>query len=164
MDALQVSQKREKPPNHLRAWRERSGLLQADVEHHFNWGQSRVSTLESGRGKVTDQVLNDLARLYGCRPGDLLEPPPTSPGELPTADVVRRLINHLQQLLEIIERNENDVVKERRQFGEALAAFADLNKSLSVGAFDLKERTSELDKTVEQLRRTLGGVAPARSE
>lgn len=161
---LEVSQQREKPPNYLRAWREYRGLTQADVEHHLAWGQSRVSTLESGRGKVTDKVLIDLARIFVCRPGDLLEPPPTSSNELPTADVVRRLIDYLQQLLEVIERNENHVVEGRRQFGEALAAFADLNKSLSVGAGDLKERTSELDKTVEQLRRILGGVVPAKSE
>jgi len=68
------------PPNHLRAWRKAAGLTQAQVEKILSWQPARVSHLERGSARITDQVLRDLASLYGGEPGDLLHsPPPESP-------------------------------------------------------------------------------------
>lgn len=62
------------PPNYLRQWRVRAGLSQARVEKAFGWPHARVSHLENNRARTTPMILQALARLYGCRPADLLRP------------------------------------------------------------------------------------------
>lgn len=64
------------PPNHLRAWRKAAGLTQAQVEKILNWQPSRVSHLERGSARITDQILRELASLYGAEAGELLHSPP----------------------------------------------------------------------------------------
>lgn len=58
--------------NFFKEWREYRGMTQGQVEAHFKWPASRVSHLENGRARITDQILTALARLYRCTPADLI--------------------------------------------------------------------------------------------
>lgn len=68
--------------NYFSEWRKHRGMTQAQVEAHFNWPASRLSHLENGHARITDQILTALARLYHCSPADLIERPPSSPRRL----------------------------------------------------------------------------------
>jgi transcriptional regulator with XRE-family HTH domain len=72
-----VQPKRCRFGNHfLRAWREYAQFTQKDVEKKAGIEQSALSKLETGKTPYDEEKLEALARLYRCRPADLLGPPP----------------------------------------------------------------------------------------
>ena len=68
------SEAKTPPPNYLRQWRSRAGLSQARVEKALGWHHATVSHLENNTARITNVILQKLAPLYGCQPGDLLRP------------------------------------------------------------------------------------------
>lgn len=78
-------------PSYLRAWRKAAGLTQAQVEKILGWQKSRVSNLEVGQARITDQVLRELAPLYGAEPADLLRTPPAPEPQM-MGEQVREMI------------------------------------------------------------------------
>ncbi len=65
------------PTHHLRAWRERAGLSQADVAKVLKVRQATVSAMEADDSpSIKYAHLERLARLYGRRVGELFEAPP----------------------------------------------------------------------------------------
>ena len=73
---------------HLRAWRYAHGYTcDRLVEKMANKGlfvsDNTIAQWERGVRKITLDVLDALARVYGVKPGALFEPPPHQPGHAP---------------------------------------------------------------------------------
>jgi transcriptional regulator with XRE-family HTH domain len=64
--------------NHLRAWREKANLTQAQLAEMAGTKAGVISELESGRTQLGDKWLRRLAPLLGTRPGALLDHDPDS--------------------------------------------------------------------------------------
>ena len=68
-------------PNHLRAWRERRGLTQAQLAEIVGTEGSVISLLESGDRGASDKWLRRLAKALEIAPGMLLDFHPDSVDE-----------------------------------------------------------------------------------
>ena len=60
--------------NHLREFRERSGLSQSALAEIVETSGQNISLLERGRSKLTVAMLVRLGRAFGCHPWALVEP------------------------------------------------------------------------------------------
>jgi len=98
------------PPNHLRAWRKAAGLTQAQVEKILSWQPARVSHLERGSARITDEVLRYLASLYGGEPGDLLHGPPPPARRQAQVAVLEEAESRLRCLLDEFHTIKGDLV------------------------------------------------------
>jgi transcriptional regulator with XRE-family HTH domain len=98
------------PPNHLRAWRKAAGLTQAQVEKILSWQPARVSHLERGSARITDEVLRYLASLYGGEPGDLLHAPPPPARRQAQVAVLEEAESRLRCLLDEFHTIKGDLV------------------------------------------------------
>lgn len=74
--------KRDRAPNYLRAWREKSALTQDEVTTKLNWSQSKVSRIENGKTPYNQDDLEQLAALYQCTVVDLLKTDPADPNSV----------------------------------------------------------------------------------
>ena len=59
--------------NHLRAWREKAGMTQAQLAEAIDTTTGVVSELESGRTQLSPKWLSRLAPVFGTTPGYLLD-------------------------------------------------------------------------------------------
>lgn len=86
--------KRQKP--FFKEWRLHRGLTQEEVANKLGTSKGRISELETGRARYNQDVLERLARLFGCAPADLLA---TRPGDYDeTAAVLARLPNDKREI------------------------------------------------------------------
>lgn len=63
--------------NYLRAWRKSKGMNLQQAGEAAGHDKSQLSKLERDDRRISRAWLIKLARVYGCRPADLLGPPPT---------------------------------------------------------------------------------------
>lgn len=78
-------------PNHLKEWRVRAGLTEANVEKVLGWEIGQAAASEA-LDVIDPETLAVVAPLYGCEPNDLLGPPPSAAEDA------------LEQIAEIVER------------------------------------------------------------
>jgi transcriptional regulator with XRE-family HTH domain len=62
-----------KPPNNLRAWRERRGLTVAELARKSGLGSQTIADLESGASDLSDKLLRSLAPALDTSPGYILD-------------------------------------------------------------------------------------------
>lgn len=62
----------------LRAWRKSAGLSQEEAAPQLGIDRSQLVKVEQGKVRYTPELLENAAKLYGCRPGDLLNHDPNS--------------------------------------------------------------------------------------
>lgn len=71
------------PPRHkIKAWRQFNRYTQEQVAEQISFDRSYYSRIENGQRPYDEALLESLAALYGCKPGDLLETDPGSGEEL----------------------------------------------------------------------------------
>lgn len=74
----------DRPPNHLRAWREYKKMTQEQLANAIGTDKAVISLLESGSRGLSDKWLRKLAPVLGTTPGYLLD---HDPNKLP-ADII----------------------------------------------------------------------------
>lgn len=95
-------------PNFFKEWREAAGFTQAQVEKALGWQASRVSHLENGRALVTEHVLTVLARLYRCKPADLVSGPPMRDDKAALfAELIAKIDKINVEMLDLAEKVRN---------------------------------------------------------
>lgn len=72
---------KDRPENHLRAWRKFRKLTQEQLAEKIGTSKAVIGHLETGRNGLSDKWLSKLAPALGTSPGHLLEHDPES---LPT--------------------------------------------------------------------------------
>jgi transcriptional regulator with XRE-family HTH domain len=60
----------------LRAWRERAGITLIEAGRAAGKSDAVISQMERGLLPYNQRVLEPLAKLYGCSPGDLIDRAP----------------------------------------------------------------------------------------
>jgi transcriptional regulator with XRE-family HTH domain len=81
----QLMHEQEAPVRHrhfLREWREARGLSLADMAALTPFGKSTLSRVETGRMGYYADIIEEYARVIGCKPYALLQRPPGGPDDL----------------------------------------------------------------------------------
>lgn len=151
---------REKPkPNHLRAWREAAGYTQAHVEARYGWKQGKMSSLERGMARITNDLRERLSILYSCHPDDLLEPPPLSRLDTPIESQIDSYegVTALADTLTILQtlRSEMRMIRRRLdilepQLDAAVNATAKAVRTTTDLALMFERGASTLKRTIHQ--------------
>lgn len=81
-----TSKRRPTKPNFIAAWREHFGnslasgvCSQEEVAERTGYHRTTITRIENGKGSIQLGLLEQLAELFGCSQGDLLERHPTWP-------------------------------------------------------------------------------------
>lgn len=74
----------KKPPHvrgrtFIKEWRESAGLTQEALAGALKVNQSTISSLESGKFPYRQDILEKMARIFGCSPADILRGSPGKP-------------------------------------------------------------------------------------
>lgn len=89
--------KKPKPilgPHYLKQWREFRGINQDDAAAAINLERGSLSKIENGHIPYQQQYVEGLARLYGCRPADLLGTDPLSTPADPNSALRSALLSY----------------------------------------------------------------------
>ena len=96
-----------KPPHtrsrtFIKEWREAAGMTQEALAGALKVNQSTISNLESCRFPYRQDLLEKMARIFGCQPADILRGPPGQPAtkgfEIEIIEDTARAMAHIYKL------------------------------------------------------------------
>jgi transcriptional regulator with XRE-family HTH domain len=139
--------RKPRPKNFIKEWREHRGLAQAEVNRRLGWATGRLYDIESGRTVLTDRLLITLSEVYQCEMGDLYR----DPSEVRPIATPRRqgALHDILPILAQIARNaetlrndlggrldalEGELAVARDKVNEAIKESADLHDALQKAA------------------------------
>lgn len=92
---------------YLPDWRAASGMTLEELAAEIGRSHATVSRIENQKQAYTQETLEAIADVYGCKPGDLLNGPPPDPRSLERANKLRRA---MQIFLNLPPKRQDRVV------------------------------------------------------